>query len=468
MGLSRYGIDNVSLRNKKRRRDGMFKWLKPAPAIERLPANMIDKVYRLLRIRMLIGISVGYAAYYLVRSNFTLSSTYLMKEYGFSTTEIGLLGSVVAIVYGLSKFFMGNLSDKAYAQRFIAVGLFLSAIINICFGFASSFGMILTLLVFNNIFQGMGAPPCSTVMTKWFSKKERGTKTGLWNISHNVGGMLVPPLVGIGVGIFGESHWQAGVFIFPAIIAMVISILMWMNAKDTPESVGLPPIEEYRNDYENLEKADNANKMSPKEILMKYVVKNKFVWYLCIANAFVYLIRFGVINWVPIYLTTVKGFTQAQSHAAYSIFEGMAIPSSLIVGFLSDKLFKGKRMPLCVISMVGVVIGTFVYWQATSVLVVSIAVSIIGCLIYVPQFLIGLSAMELVPKFAVGTTVGMCGLFAYVGGSLTANLIIGFMVDSSGWDGCFILLLAGGILSTLFLLIVQRGHERKGPEGKIA
>lgn len=50
--------------------------------------------------------------------------------------------------------------------------------------------------------------------------------------------------------------------------------------------------------------------MSPKEILMKYVVKNKFVWFLCIANAFVYLIRFGVINWVPLYLTTVKGFSK--------------------------------------------------------------------------------------------------------------------------------------------------------------
>lgn len=61
--------------------------------------------------------------------------------------------------------------------------------------------MIVTLLVVNGIVQGMGAPPCSIVMTKWFSKKERGTKTGLWNISHNVGGMLVPPLVGIGVGI---------------------------------------------------------------------------------------------------------------------------------------------------------------------------------------------------------------------------------------------------------------------------
>lgn len=439
----------------------MFNWLKPAPAIERLPANMIDKLYKILRLRVLLGISVGYAAYYLVRSNFTLSSTYLMKEYGFTTTDIGLLGSVVAIVYGLSKFFMGNLSDKAYAQRFIAVGLFISAIINICFGFASSFGMILTLLVLNNVFQGMGAPPCSTVMAKWFSKKERGTKTGLWNISHNIGAMLVPPIVGVGVGIFGESHWQFGVFVFPAIIAMVISILMWINAKDTPESIGLPPIDEYRNDYEDLEKADNVNKMSPKEILMKYVVKNKFVWYLCIANAFVYLIRFGVINWVPIYLTTVKGFTKAEAHAAFSIFEGMAIPSSLIVGLLSDKLFKGKRMPLCVFSMVGVVIGTIVYWQATSVLVVSAAVSIIGCLIYVPQFLIGLSAMELVPKFAIGTTVGMCGLFGYLGGSLVANAAIGIIVDRSGWDGCFMLLLAGGILSTVFLFIVLFGHERK-------
>ncbi len=115
-------------------------------------------------------------AYYLVRSNFNLSTTYLVDEFGFSTTQIGLLGAVMAVVYGLSKFFMGNLSDKAFAQRFIAVGLFLSGLVNICFGYASSFGMILTLLVLNGIVQGMGAPPCSIVMTKWFSKKERGTK----------------------------------------------------------------------------------------------------------------------------------------------------------------------------------------------------------------------------------------------------------------------------------------------------
>ena len=92
----------------------MFKWLKPAPAIERLPADMIDRVYRLLRIRVLIGISVGYAAYYLVRSNFTLSSTYLVQEYGFSTAEIGLLGSVV--VSSLWGIYQIKLSPSALSQ----------------------------------------------------------------------------------------------------------------------------------------------------------------------------------------------------------------------------------------------------------------------------------------------------------------------------------------------------------------
>ncbi|MDM5196219.1 hypothetical protein QUG02_25075 [Bacillus hominis] len=41
-------------------------------------------------------------------------------------------------------------------------------------------------------------------------------------------------------------------------------------------------------------------------------------------------------------------------------------------------------------------------------------------------------------------------------------MLIWLFIDHLGWNGCFLLLLAGGILSTIFLFIVQRGHERKG------
>lgn len=439
----------------------MFGWLKQAPAAPRLPEHMIAKMYKIFRIRTLIGIFIGYAGYYLVRSNFALSTTYLKSDFGFTTTQIGLLSSVMAITYGVSKFFMGNLADKAHTQRFIAFGLVLSALANICFGFTSSFGLFIVLLFMNGMFQGMGAPPCSIVMAKWFSKKERGTKMGIWNCSHNIGGGIIAPIVGVGLGIFGTHFWQAGVYLFPAALAILIAIFVWFCGKDTPQSCGLPPIDEYRNDYDDVKDESNGTDLSPKEILMKYVVKNKFVWFLCFANAFVYLIRFGVLNWVPLYLTDVKSFTQAQSHMAYLAFEWAAIPSSLLVGWLSDRVFKGNRMPLCIISMVGVVLATLVYWKSSNILAISIAVSVIGCLIYVPQFLIGLSAIDFVPKFAVGTAVGMTGLFGYVGGSFVANAVIGFLVDTSGWDGGFMLMLAGGIAASAFLIFIQMGQKKQ-------
>ena len=438
----------------------MFAWLKKAPAIPRLPEHMIAKLYRIFRIRTLIGISIGYAGYYLVRSNFTLSTPYLKSELGFTNTQIGLLSSALAVTYGISKFFMGSLADKAHTQRFIAVGLFLSAIINLFMGSSSTFFLIFMLLIANGIFQGMGAPPCSITLANWFSKKERGTFMGIWNTSHNIGGGLIAPIVGVALGILGNAYWQSAIFVVPSIMAMIIAVFVWFSGKDTPQSIGLPPIDEYRNDYDDVERNPDGDKLSLIEILVKYVLKNKFIWFLCLANVFVYFIRFGVLNWVPVYLTEEKGFTQTQSHVAFAVFEWSAIVSSLVVGILSDKLFKGNRMPLCIISMVGVVLATLVYWQSSDVLVITIAVSIIGCLIYVPQFLIGLSAIDFVPKFAVGTTVGLTGLFAYLFGNLTASALVGFIVDSSGWAGCFLMLLASGVLAAFFLTLIQVGRKK--------
>jgi hypothetical protein len=54
---------------------GMFLFLRPAEAIERLPAERVDAEYRRLRLRVFAGIFFGYAAFYLVRKNFSLAIT---------------------------------------------------------------------------------------------------------------------------------------------------------------------------------------------------------------------------------------------------------------------------------------------------------------------------------------------------------------------------------------------------------
>lgn len=88
----------------------MFNFLKPAPEVERLPDDQIDPEYKKLRFQVFMGIFIGYAAYYLIRKNFSLAMPYLIEE-GFTKGELGLALSAVSISYGISKFVMGTVSD---------------------------------------------------------------------------------------------------------------------------------------------------------------------------------------------------------------------------------------------------------------------------------------------------------------------------------------------------------------------
>ncbi|MFF0977208.1 glycerol-3-phosphate transporter, partial [Proteus mirabilis] len=89
---------------------------------------------------------------------------------------------------------------------------------------------------------------------------------------------------------------------------------------------------------------------------------------------------------------------------------------------------------------------------------------IIGFLIYGPVMLIGLHALELAPKKAAGTAAGFTGLFGYLGGSVAASAIVGYTVDYFGWDGGFMVMIGGSVLSVVLLLIVminETKHKRE-------
>jgi len=111
--------------------------------------------------------------------------------------------------------------------------------------------------------------------------------------------------------------------------------------------------------------------------------------------------------------------------------------------------------------MVLVGISTAIYWlNPPGRPSVDIAALVsIGFLIYGPVMLIGLHALELVPKKAAGTAAGFTGMFGYLGGSLAANVLVGYTVDWFGWDGGFVLLLAGCALA-IACIVPTLKHDR--------
>ncbi|MFV0288629.1 MAG: glycerol-3-phosphate transporter [Mycoplasmatales bacterium] len=446
----------------------MLKIFRPAPEIERLPKEKIDPEYKKLRLQVFIGIFVGYAAYYLIRKNFSIAMPFLIEQ-GYTKAELGFALSAISISYGISKFVMGTVSDRSNPRYFLPAGLLLSAIVSLLMGsipfFTSSVTIMFIMLFINGWFQGMGWPPAGRTLVHWYSLNERGNKTGIWNVGHNVGGGLMAPIALAGTAIFTGSMYASysGVFILPAIVAIFAAILAFVLMRDTPQSVGLPPIEEYRNDYPTKTHASIEKELSTKDILFKYVLNNKWVWMIAIANIFVYFVRYGVLDWAPTYLSEVKDFDMSQSSVAYFLYEWAGIPGTLLCGWISDRVFRGRRGPAGFVFMLGVLIAVIVYWvnPPGNPGVDMFCLIAIGFLIYGPVMLIGLQALDLVPKKAAGTAAGLTGLFGYLGGSLTAEALMGIIVDKAGWDAGFILLTASCALAAIVFATTWnlRGQE---------
>jgi len=435
----------------------IFSFLKPAPHVGRLPLHQIDAVYKRYRYQNFIGMFIGYACYYLLRGNFSLVMPYLIKN-GFTKAQLGVVLSALSVAYGISKFLMGNLSDRSNPRYFISIGLAISIIVNLIFGFApgitTSLVAMYILMFANGWCQGMGAPPCYRTAAHWFSVTERGRIMSFWNVSHNLGAGLLGALAVIIIPLFG---WES-VFFIPSIIVAVLTVAILIIMRDTPQSVGLMPIEEYRNEYpETKNKTKSSEKeLSAKEILFKYVLINKYVWFLCLAAVFVYFIRYGVLNWAPTYLTEVKGIKISHSGLSYIAYELAGIFGILVCGFLSDKLFKGKRAPVSILCMTLVCAGVILYWIAPSVIISHIALMTIGMFIYGPVMLLGVQVLDIMPKKAVGTAIGLIGLFGYWGGTIAATAGFGYLVDIFGWSGGFIVLLASCFLAIFFFGLTLR------------
>lgn len=456
----------------------MLKFLQPPAYKSELPADKVDSTYKNYRWQVFLGIFIGYAGFYIVRKNFSMAMPFL-GEFGFEKGELGIVLSMNAIAYALSKFLMGSVSDRSNARVFLPLGLVLASITMmfmivpvVAFGPENKGWAIALMAVLNFLvgwFNGMGWPPCGRVMTHWFSVTERGTMMSIWNCAHNVGGALVGPMAAYGAIWFGswfyganESHYfLIGTYVFPAAVAILVALIAYVLIRDTPQSCGLPSIEKWRNDYPKNYSEKSETVLSTKEIFFQYVLNNKLLWFIAIANAFVYMVRYGCLDWAPKFLMESQGYNIKEAGWAYFAYEFAAIPGTLVCGWISDKIFKGGRAMTTVIFMALVAVFILLYWQfSDNATVVTLALIGIGFFIYGPVMLIGVQALDLAPKNAAGTAAGLTGFFGYFfGTAILANIVIGYVADHAGWDWTFVLLLGACLLSIILMMFTYKDEK---------
>ncbi len=464
--------------------------LKPPAQKELLPKDKIDSEYSRMRLKVFLGAFLGYAGYYLVRKNLALAIPGMIQPVtegglGYTKLQLGVALSAISIAYAFSKFIMGAVSDRSDARKFLVIGLVVSSLLMMSVGLfpfaTSSVTVIFAFMLIIGWLAGMGWPPCGRIMVHWFSQNERSFKMSIWNTSHTLGSGLMGNLAALGTLLIGGffladvsgvtviQSWRA-VFVFPAAVALVIAGFCWWALRDTPQSCGLPPIDEYRNDY-TAKKEKNPGEIIPfKELFINHIFKNKILWLIALANVFVYLVRYGIGDWAPTYCEESGLLNSDQSKLAFSLHNYAGIPGTILCGWISARLFKGRCAPANVIYMLLVLFCILLYWKAvpvamafthifgtdigaTTVTVVYSALIGIGFFIYGPVALIGVQAVNLVSKNAAGTAAGFVGLFGYLfGDAVLGKILIGAVASDKtmGWNGTFWIFIIASILAAFF------------------
>ncbi|MCM1348606.1 MAG: MFS transporter [Firmicutes bacterium] len=462
------------------------------------------KRFKQWQMRTILVSMIGYAIYYFVRKNFSVAMPGLTAQYGITNTSFGIIIGIGSLIYGFSRFINGFVVDRASSRLVMAVGLLLCAATNFCFGFGVNIsGMIVggyegpdfvnmlilvmgVTSILNQYFQGIGYPPCARLLPSWIHPSELATKMSIWNTSHSIGAGAAVLACGFIMGQMGQdlsgnpeiidtiarnlkldpsnadnlktimgyaSHWDAWRWCFwlPGCLAVVGAIWLYVGLRDDPRSVGLPELPGTNTGKKTGK--DGKKSASHSKFLKAMVWTNRWIWTLCIANVFVYVMRMGILDWGPKFLTEARGMSIEMAATSVAIFEICAIVGTIIAGWSTDHIFKGKAHRMCLICMVGAVLFMSLFIFITGIPTgFSIALlAMAGFFIYGPQALIGIASANHATKDASATANGLAGIFGYVGSFLSA-IGIGFIADHYGWNTVFFLIIGVGVLGAITFL----------------
>ncbi len=410
------------------------------PSAGKVPQEKVGTVYKSLRNRTFWGVTIAYSLYYVCRMSINVVKQPLIDEGILSAGQLGLIGSALLFVYAIGKFMNGFIADYCNIRRFMATGLFISALMNLLMGVLGLFSSMIPMAVIfvsfavlwgmNGWMQSMGSGPGVISLSRWFSRSRRGTYYSIFSSSPYIGEFISYNLLAVVVAWLG---WQAG-FIVAAIAGLAGAALILLFVSDTPESKGLPSIQEISG--EPLTKED---KMATKD-LQKMVLKHPGIWVIAISSAFIYITRYAVAGWGVLFLQKARGFELAEASQVIAFSAVFGILGTVLAGWLSDRLFKGDRVKPAVLSgiistsslILFLFVGGGFILNIFYVSLFSLSVGVLYCIVA------GLMAVDIVPRKATGAALGVVGISSYVAAGLqditSGYLIQGFTRQVEGVD----------------------------------
>ena len=425
---------------------------------------LITKLYERKRWSVFLSLVFGYGFFYTTRLSLSVTKKDMIDAGVLDATQLGIVGAALLYVYAFGKFLNGFLADRANIARFMSSALFVSALINLVFGATQVFWVFVVLWALNGWFQSIGSAPSVVSLCQWFSFSERGTRYGIWAGAHNIGEGLT--FVGTSF-LVSVGGWQWG-FWGPGIVCLIVATTLFFTLQDRPETYGLPHVAEYRQDM-------GAGKPSREALweLQKQVLRSPIVWILGLSSGLMYVTRYAIHSWGPLYLQTVKQYSVMESGVLIGANTIAGLLGAACSGLLSDKFFQSRRnVPTLLygLSLTASLIMLYLvppgHYVLDAMALAAFEFAIGGLVV----FLAGLIAVDLMPTRAAGAVKGLLGFFSYMGAA-TQDWVSGMLIQAGksgtgglevyNFDYAFAFWIGASILSMLLALSVWNAKPRE-------
>ncbi len=392
---------------------------------------------------------LAYASFYFTRKAFSVAKIGIEEDSTFDMTKemMANIDASYLIAYAIGQFVWGMFADRFGTRVIIIGGLVASVVAAVVMGLFHGAMIFLIFMFIQGLAQSTGWSSLCKNVGNFFSRQERGRVMGLWCTNYAFGGLVATPFAGwVAYDLFND--WRMAFFASAAVVTTV-GVLIALFQRNKPEDIGLSTIEEYHN-----EPADKLDISDPDEahgwVEIKAVLSNKVVLLLGLIYFLLKPARYAILLWGPyIVYQELTDVSKVEAAAIPAAFEFAGLFGPIILGFMSDKLFKSKRMPVCAISLLLLTctLAAFIPIVHTgSIPLVVGMLFLIGITLYGPDSMLsGSAAVDFGTRKGAGTATGFvngCGSI----GAVFGGLLPGYFDSGSIFIGFAVCTFIGGLL----------------------
>ena len=361
------------------------------------------------RQNLLVGaLCTTYGLLYLGRVNISVVLPLLAIELDVSRAQVGVLGTVFFWTYAIGNFVNGEIGSHVRPYRIIGVGLLVTAIVNLVFGFQTSLLLMLVLWGINGLAQSGGWPPIVRILAERLDPSRIKQVSTVIPFSYVIGTVVTWTLIG---AIATGDNWRIA-FWFPGLLLLLTAALWWKGGIDAPTT-----------DSKGVR-------------LSTIMAEARGVAFAMAVAALAGFVRNGALIWLPTYILDSELIAENLVGAVAAITQLVAIPGILMA---HRRVARSSQVLASAALMLGATGLAFLLLAQTtdmlSLLVLCLAMMLLG-----GAFGLVTTSMPLVlaSPGRASSTAGTLNMMATLAGGL-AGFSIGGLVEASGWSAVFAL-----------------------------